>query len=210
MKLALQKLGDFVVVSGATKEKMLEQLDGLECFIMAQSGNDCALWTNELSAYEKGEVQRHMGLYKEWLEPWHKTADMVQDRGCQISVSLTGHNAPLSLKQSCDASKQFRQWILLAHPFESKTLKCSIGGNTCLDYTRKDGDKGSNVSRYVREKGFDRNQCVYYGDGLFPGGNDESVIGMIPTVPVNNPQDLLEKLLALETKQAYNKINNAS
>lgn len=197
MKVTLRKLDDFVVVSGATKAKMEEQLDGLLCPLMAQSGNETELWTNTLTPAEVKEVSAHIKKIDEWLEP-HRTdikVDMIQNRGCQISLSITGHDAPIEIKKKCDPNKNFRQWLLVAYPFVSETLKCSIGGNTCLDYTHKDGDKGHNIARYIKEKGLDPKECVYYGDGLFPGGNDESVMGVIKTIEVSNPQDLLAKLL---------------
>ena len=33
---------------------------------------------------------------------------------------------------------------------------------------------------------WDINECIYFGDSLFPGGNDETVIGIIDTVAVQN------------------------
>ena len=36
---------------------------------------------------------------------------------------------------------------------------------------------------------WDKDECVYFGDGLYPGGNDEAVIGVIETIPVVNHLD---------------------
>ena len=42
--------------------------------------------------------------------------------------------------------------------------------------------------------GWKKEECVYFGDMLFPGGNDESVIGVIDTEAVENPDDTLNIL----------------
>ena len=44
---------------------------------------------------------------------------------------------------------------------------------------------------------WNKDECVYYGDALIPGGNDESVIGVIETIPVVNHRDTYRKLQEL-------------
>ena len=34
-----------------------------------------------------------------------------------------------------------------------------------------------------------KEDCLYVGDALFPGGNDETVIGIVPTHAVKDPDD---------------------
>jgi len=46
--------------------------------------------------------------------------------------------------------------------------------------------------------GWNKKGCLYIGDALFPGGNDETVVGVIETKSVRNPEDtftLLEEFL---------------
>ncbi len=59
-----------------------------------------------------------------------------------------------------------------------------MGGSTSLDYIHKDRHKGTNVRRLIDQNGWNAADCVYIGDGLYPGGNDESVIDVIDTIPV--------------------------
>ena len=72
-----------------------------------------------------------------------------------------------------------------------------IGGSTSLDYIHKDRHKGANVQKLIDHMGWDKDKCIYFGDGLFPGGNDEAVIGVIETVPVDDHLDCLNKLRTL-------------
>jgi hypothetical protein len=183
------------IISGASKEQMREQLDGLDCIILAQSGNDTPIWRNELNDDEKEEAYEHM------IKITDLQGDMLEDRGCQMTLSLVGHHAPIRKKKIFDPDASIRKELLKSWPFFSETLTCQIAGTTCLDYTRKNGKKGNNIDRWIIENGLDKDECIYYGDALFPGGNDESVIGIIKTVAVSGPDDLLKKLNENRTVQ---------
>ena len=69
------------------------------------------------------------------------------------------------------------------------------GDNNIVHYLIDPGKPAQN--RIVAQS---HRESIYFGDMLFPGGNDESVIGVIKTVSVDNPVDTLAKLVALHTK----------
>lgn len=188
MKEQLSKLGNIFVISGASREQMEYQLDGLSCTILAQSGNHTPLWENRLTKKEAEEVYKHANKIIS-VNP-----NMIEHRGCQIAFSLTGHNAPLEIKGKYDPDRKKRKAILKKYPFKSKTLICRIAGTTCLDYTRKDGTKGKNLQKWIKQNKFKKKDCIYFGDALFKGGNDETVIGVMKTIKVDSPESLLLKL----------------
>lgn len=179
---------NLIVISGASRGQMEYQLNGLECDIMAQSGNDTSLWQNKLTDDEITEIYQHISKIT------LVGKDMIENRGCQIALSLVGHHVPIEEKKSFDPTKKIRKAILKKYPFKSRTLICKVAGTTCLDYTNKNGTKGKNIARFIKEKGWKKKDCVYFGDALFKGGNDESVIGVIRTVGVANPTELLKKI----------------
>lgn len=201
MKFFLEKLDNVIIISGAAREQMLYQLDGFKkCVIMAQSGNETPLWKNTLTEKEKKEINNHIKkvLLEEMVKTCYMiTTDLIEDRGCQISLSLTGHKAPTLEKRNFDPHHKIRNSILKKYPFKSKTLQCNVAGTTCFDYIRKNGTKGKNITRWLKENHIDKKDCIYYGDALFKGGNDESVIGVIKTIKVRNPNHLLELLLRI-------------
>lgn len=179
-----------IVISGANREQIEYQLDGLFCTILAQSGNDTPKWKNELKSNESQEVWLHINSFAYCgtdMDSW-------DNRGSQISFSFIGHRAEISSKKKFDPERKIRQAILKQHPFKSKTLQVTIAGTTCLDYTRKNGTKGKNIERWIKENKLNKKDCVYYGDALFKGGNDESVKDVIRCISVKNPADLLKKL----------------
>ncbi len=178
---------DIIVISGAEKERIVKQLKGLDLEIMAQSGNDTQYWQNLLTRAEKARILEHISKFETVL------SSMIDDRGCQISLSFTGHRASVEFKKSFDPDSTVRQRLLKKNPFIHKTLECRIAGSTCLDYTRKNGTKGKNIERLIKLKNWNKKDCIYFGDKLFKGGNDESVIGVIKVVEVSSPTDLLSK-----------------
>lgn len=192
MKKKLSKK-TFAVISGAETKRIEYQMDGVTCIKLGQNGNDTPDWKNKLTHQEIIEVWKHLekiGLF--YSLPVCK--ETYQNRGCQISFSFTGHNADIKWKEKFDPKHLFREEVLRQVPFKSKTMMVRIAGTTCLDYNRKGNLKGDNLKRYMKLHQLKKQDCTYYGDALFKGGNDESVLGIMKCVQVSGPQDLYKKL----------------
>lgn len=194
MKDFLMQLPQFVVISGLNRERMLYQLDDVECTIMTQSGNDAPDWQNKLTDKEVKSILRHIKKLHRFYEIYAITPNIIENRGCQITLSLTGHDALTEYKKNFDSLRHFRSRIIEVFPFFSKTLKCTVAGTTSFDYTRKNGDKGHNIARYIKKHRIDKDDCIYFGDALREGENDESVIGVIQTVGASGPEELMRKI----------------
>lgn len=190
---------DILVISGQSSEAIARQLEGVECFIMGQNGNqvfegETELWNDLLSDDEKAAVLQHIeSLPRDWEVP--DEYDLIEDRGCQITYSLYGMHAPVEDKERFDPDQSLRKRLLAEHPLESETIEVKIAGTTGLDYFKKGRNKGYNIARLIGHKSWDKAECCYFGDMLFPGGNDESVIGVIDTVEVESPTDTLAHLV---------------
>ncbi|MSU55425.1 MAG: HAD-IIB family hydrolase [Candidatus Taylorbacteria bacterium] len=199
MKRALQDLSSFsdgIVVSGANEEQIFKQItDDLKgkIYILSQNGNSAlgkdgkVLWRNVLSDAQKSEIYSHIDHIKREFSNLYKgavDADQIQDRGCQISFSFLGHNAKLESKEAFDPKGELRQTILKKIPFVSTSLEVKIGGTTCLDYFELGKNKGHNVLALIKNLGWNAEDSLYVGDALFPGGNDESVVGVCDTFQV--------------------------
>jgi HAD superfamily hydrolase (TIGR01484 family) len=163
---------------------------------MGQSGNACidpsgtSLWENKMDWLQKYEVLHYVhGIFSKKLFPFKNKLDLVQDRGCQISYSFIGHSEDVSKKEKFDPDKKKRTMVLKKFPFKSKTVEVKIGGTTCFDFYIKGSNKGKNIEILCKKMGWKKNECLYVGDALFKDGNDESVIGIIPTKQVRDPSD---------------------
>ena len=190
---------DIIIVSGATCEQIAWQLDGVTCFKLGQNGNHAEdkngnlIWKELLTVEEKEEIMKHVESMPRTWEVGDVN-DLVEDRGCQVSYSLLGHHEVIDKKEAFDPKSEIRRSLLEKYPFESDTLQVKIGGTTCFDYTAKGKHKGFYVERLIEKLGWKKDECVYFGDMLFPGGNDESVIGVIDTEAIENPENTLNLL----------------
>jgi HAD superfamily hydrolase (TIGR01484 family) len=205
MKTLLQELPcDIVVTSGQSAENIKKQLDNLPCYVLGQNGNEAwfdteLLWNDALVEAERKEILAHIALLpRTWEVPDEN--DLIEDRGCSICYSLLGHHAPIEQKEKFDPEQVKRLNLLREYPLTSDTIEVKIGGTTTFDYIKKGRNKGYNITRLCEYKSWKNDNCLYFGDALFPGGNDETVIGIIDTVSVRNPQDTYERLLEFKDR----------
>ncbi len=192
---------DIIIVSGQEVEKIKWQSNGLKAVRLGQNGNhatehdDTLLWNIPLEETHRAEILAHIDaifavLDHEVNHDWTP----IEDRGSQITFSPIGNTAPVEVKMVYDPDRIKREELLKKVPFVSDELTVKIGGSTSLDYIHKDRHKGTNVRKLIDHKGWDSDECLYYGDGLYPGGNDEAVIGVIETILVADHLDTYEKL----------------
>jgi len=188
---------DVIIVSGAAVTQSLSQTDNLPLLYLGQNGNHAYdgarktdIWREFLTETEKNAIFDHIASIP---RTWEVTdeRDLIEDRGSQISYSLLGHHEDVSKKEKFDPKGDMRKRILSKHPLDSDTIQVVIGGTTCFDYIRRGRHKGYNVSRLIEENRWNKDACVYVGDALFKGGNDETVIGVIDTKQVASPVETL-------------------
>lgn len=192
-----------IIVSGQEVPKIEWQSNNLESIRLGQNGNHAVdldgteLWNIPLSEEHQQEILNHIELLRGLID--HEMRDEwtpIENRGSQITFSPIGNTAPVDIKMAYDPDRKKRDALIEKIPFVSDELIVKIGGSTSFDYIHKDRHKGTNVAKLISHKGWDKDECVYFGDGLFPGGNDEAVIGIIDTHPVNDhlhTYELLQK-----------------
>jgi HAD superfamily hydrolase (TIGR01484 family) len=195
---------DIIIVSGQEVPKIAWQSNGLPAYTLGQNGNhatdvsDVELWNIPLDEAHRREIMAHIEAIVEILD--HELNHQwtpIEDRGAQITFSPIGNTAPIEVKQTYDPDRKKREELMARVPFQSDELVVKIGGSTSLDYIHKDRHKGTNVQKLIDLMGWNKDECIYFGDGLYPGGNDEAVIGVIETVPVDDHLDTYRKLREL-------------
>lgn len=195
---------DIIIASGQYADKIAWQSNNLPAIRMGQNGNEAyeidgtELWYTPLTIEEKKEILAHIDKLAELLpEAPNPDWNPIEDRGAQITFSPIGNTAPVELKKVFDPDRKKRFKMLDEVPFKSDNLVVKIGGSTSFDYFPEDRNKGTNVKKLIDLKGWNPDDCVYYGDGLYPGGNDEAVIGVIDTVAVESDEDTYQKLSSI-------------
>jgi phosphomannomutase len=126
----------------------------------------------------------------------HKTGTFVEWREGQINFSLIGRNCSSEQREDYiiwdkKSGERMRIVELLQGEFKSWGLEFSIGGQISIDITRKGWDKTCAL-RYIQE---DPTDCVFFGDKIFPGGNDFEIAKACGAYyDIKSPSDLLSIL----------------
>lgn len=195
---------DVVVVTGGSVAQIREQVtprfDG-RYFCLAQSGNEAKdkdgteLWREEFSDVQTEAVMRCIEALKQHFAIAVKDEnDLVEHRGAQISYSIIGFHEDVEKKYAFDPDDSRRVAALKAVPEAVAELTAAgvevvPAGTTTYNFLLAGKNKGYNVKRFIEREGWQADECIYIGDALFPGGNDETVIGVIPTHPVKDPDE---------------------
>ncbi|MBP9842450.1 MAG: HAD-IIB family hydrolase [Candidatus Pacebacteria bacterium] len=192
---------DIIIVSGQEVAKIAWQSNDLPSYTLGQNGNHATdienreLWNIPLDDKHRAEIMQHIEAIIAILDhDLNHDWTPIEDRGSQITFSPIGNTAPIEHKRSYDPDRKKREWMMAQVPFESDELVVKIGGSTSLDYIHKDRHKGTNVQKLIDLMNWNKDECIYFGDGLYPGGNDEAVIGVIETVAVDDHLDTYRRL----------------
>ena len=198
---------DLVVVTGGNAKQVRHQItsrfEGLY-FTLAQSGNEAlnkdgtVLWLESFTERQNTAVMSFIEALKNYFKIAVKDEnDIVEHRGAQISYSVIGFHEDIAKKYAFDPDDSKRAGALRALPQELAELhKCGVevvpAGTTTYNFILKGKHKGFNIARFIKKEGWLAQDCLYVGDALFPGGNDETVIGVIPTRLVKNPDETFD------------------
>jgi len=198
---------DVVVVTGGNMASIKAQLpresDGMY-YVLAQSGNHAVdkdgsvVWYEKLTEEQTKVVLAFVEILKRHFNVIVKDEnDLVEHRGAQIGYSVLGYHEDIEKKYAFDPGDVKRAAALAAHPKEIENLhKHNIeavpGGTTTINFYALGRHKGYNITRFLARMGWEKQDCIYVGDALFPGGNDETVRGVIPTHPVKDHNETFE------------------
>lgn len=193
-----------VIVSGANIDQITAHTRGLPFYKLGQNGNHAVtntgelLWQERLTPVEVEAIKEHVKAIKRFAS---ETLDVAHNalfnHGGQISFSLLKQGTERSVKEAFDPSKTFRRKILEVTPYVHDSIDVTVAGSTSFDYLPKGKHKGYYVQKFIDLMDWDKDQCLYFGDSFYPGGNDEPVRGIIESIPVKNHRETYELLLEL-------------
>ena len=216
---ALCERADVIVVSGHgekdIRKHLRPELEG-NYYILGQNGNRAVtkdgtvLWNNSLLDNQKKAVVAFIEWAREELRRNGTVTsvkdenDIVEDRDSQIAFSLIGHHEDKAKKDAFDPDFMKRRAILAGavlnkemEKLTSAGVEARIGGTTNIDFFRLGKNKGYNVAAFIEKMGWNKDDCIYIGDALFPGGNDDTVNGVIPTRGVKEYRETYEYLSSI-------------
>ncbi|MFW9842658.1 MAG: hypothetical protein ACFFES_17320, partial [Candidatus Thorarchaeota archaeon] len=187
---------------------ILLPLNGSEVYLFERFP---AKWQRIVSSdFNEKEKQQIFGAFEKALsqsgfkQNAETYGELIEDRGGQITFSALGQMAPLELKKEYDPDHQKRLVIKKHLDDLLPDFEVRIGGTTSIDVNRKGRDKAYGLDLVLRNIiGPTYEQvipnCLFVGDALFEGGNDESVkrlgIPFHQVETVSDTKELLRKLL---------------
>ncbi len=197
----LAERADVIVVSGHgeadIRSHLTEALHG-HFYTLGQNGNRAVtkegeiLWNNSLKKGERDAILAFIEKARALLNyKVRDENDIIEDRDSQIAFSLIGHHEDKAKKDAFDPGHEIRFKLLTDLAADVEILKAAnvevrIGGTTNLDFFEYGKNKGYNVNLFIEKMGWEKSDCIYIGDALFPGGNDETVVGVIDTHAVKD------------------------
>ncbi len=150
------------------------------------------------------QVEIDFNLKETWINSL-RYGHKIENRGAQVTFSALGQKAPLELKEKWDRNQEIRKKIKAFIDPLLPECEVRIGGTTSIDITKKGQNKAFAINKFMellvidkKVEKIEKNQLFFYGDALYPGGNDEIVkeTGVVCEM-VSNPQDTINHLRAI-------------
>lgn len=122
--------------------------------------------------------------------PKNPIGEYVEDRITQLSISALGQEAPIEKKKLWDPDQKKRQKIKEILDKELPDTSIIIGGTTTIDILPKGFTKATGLIRLLDRMGLKKEDMLFVGDAIFPGGNDYAPkeVGM-DTISIKGPED---------------------
>jgi phosphomannomutase len=130
-----------------------------------------------------------------YSKPEKTYGEIVEDRGSQITFSGLGQSAPYELKKDWDPDMKIRSRIIEELIKRIPQYEVKIGGTTSIDIVKAGINKAFGVSKLLEHLSLGTESAIFFGDALFEGGNDFSVVSTgVICVPVTGPEETVEVL----------------
>jgi len=153
------------------------------------------VYDNELSLREKVEI------YNVWdfcAGVTSRYGEIAEDRGSQVTFSMCGQKAPLEVKKRYDPTGEKRLEIAEGMRERLSGFEIRVGGTTSIDVTKKGLDKKYGVLNLLSETGYTPEECLFFGDTLYEGGDDAPVKEAgVECIQVSGPEDTLKYISEL-------------
>jgi HAD superfamily hydrolase (TIGR01484 family) len=132
-----------------------------------------------------------------YVHPERLYGEVLEYRGTQVTFSALGQQAPLQEKHAWDPTREKRLKLQAAVAKYLTGFDVKLGGSTSLDVTRRGVDKAYGIAQMEKYLGFQKDEMLFFGDAVFPGGNDYPVkLAGVETIAVSGPADTKKHLRA--------------
>jgi HAD superfamily hydrolase (TIGR01484 family) len=181
------------------KNLYLFPTNGTACFIFDAAENGWKnLYEEKMTAQEIDKIISALqnAVSKSGVDVSNPFGELIEDRGSQVTFSGRGQEAPLDVKKIWDPDKTKRQKIVAILEKDIPEFEIRINANSSIDITHKGIDKAYAIRKIEEMLKVGRENIVFLGDALFPGGNDSSVIPTgVKCIAVSGPEEAERELI---------------
>ncbi len=197
-----------MISSKLKKQHHILGTTGTNYTLVKEDGSTETIYKYSLTDEEKQEI---LFAFDKLIEKYNihsltTKEDQVQDRDSQITLSAIGRHAPTEAKANYDPDGKIRlEWVkYLKNYLDKNKYHLKIGGTTSVDITKKGFDKEWGIKKFAEHQNIIFDQILFFGDKLYPGGNDYPASKIVECISVTNPNDTLENLKQIRTKKQLN------
>ncbi|MFA6463681.1 MAG: alpha-glucan family phosphorylase [Candidatus Paceibacterota bacterium] len=127
----------------------------------------------------------------------------VDDKEGQMTLKMISGDRPIEEKLAWDPDRTRREPIRKLLQEKLPNFEVKIGGTTSIDITPKGADKGYAVKKILEYFNLPKEEALFMGDAIFPGGNDYAAAEIVDSVKVLNPEDTKKVIRSLFEKEKY-------
>jgi phosphomannomutase len=164
-------------------------------YTIVNGDNKKSIFQHNLTSEEKEEIKKALYELIEVFDIRTLTteSDQILDRGSQITLSSIGRHAPEHLKRSFDPDGSVRkEFVSYLNGLIGNKYDIKIGGTTSIDITKLGNDKKFGISLFAKYNNLNYDSILFFGDKLFPGGNDYPVVDLVDCIQVDSVEQTLE------------------
>jgi phosphomannomutase len=159
-------------------------------------------YAEDLTLEDKTRITEALEKGAKQLDLWvaEPAGAIIEDRESQITYSALGQQAELEDKMAWDPTGEKKLALRAVVADLLPDLEVRAGGATSIDVTREGIDKAYGMKKLIDALDISKEEVLFFGDKLQPGGNDYPVMQLgIDSLEVSEWQDTagrLESILA--------------
>ncbi|MEI6843456.1 MAG: HAD-IIB family hydrolase [bacterium] len=188
-----QFLSHLVSSSERLKNLYLFPTNGSTCYVYDVSTSEWKqLYDERLTPEEKKKIYTALdiALAETNIDLGTSYGERIEDRGGQIAFSARGQEAPIEVKEVWDPDQAKRKKIVEVLMREIPEFEIKIGGATTIDITHKGINKAYAMRKIFEYLNVGKEDVVFIGDAIFPGGNDFAVTQTgVECIKVSGPKE---------------------
>jgi phosphomannomutase len=185
---------------GSLKNLHIFPVNGSAYYVYDESSPDKwrQIYMEEIPEADRKEIIKafDIAIKESGVDVSSPYGELVEDRIGQVTFSGRGQQAPVDVKMAWDPDQVKRNKIITILKRYISEFEIRMGGGTSIDVTRKGITKAYAIGKIEEHLKVTKEDIVFIGDALYPGGNDESAKETgVDCISVSGPKETYDLLI---------------